>query len=97
MTALCDEYSLDILETAFTLNTVIEWYEKGLITKKDTDGLESTWGNAEVVIELIHRIAGRQGCGDLLAEGPLRAAERIGQGAEKCIALHFQGYDVRRG
>ena len=91
MTILCDEYSLDILETAFTLNAVMEWYEKGLITKEDTGGLELTWGNAEAAIELIHRIARRQGFGDLLAEGPLRAAERIGQGAEKCIALHSKG------
>ena len=91
MATLCDEYSLDILEMAFTLNAVMEWYEKGLITREDTDGLDLSWGNADAAIELIHRVARRQGFGDLLAEGPLRAAAKIGQGADKCIALHCKG------
>lgn len=91
MSTLCDEYSLDILEMAFTLNAVMEWYEKGLITKEDTGGLDLTWGNAEAAIELIHRVARRQGFGDLLAEGPLRAAAQIGQGADKYIVLHSKG------
>jgi len=91
MSSLCDEYSLDILEMAFTLNAAMEWYEKGLITKEDTDGLDLSWGNAEAAIELIHRVARRQGFGNLLAEGPLRAAAQIGQGADKCIALHCKG------
>jgi aldehyde:ferredoxin oxidoreductase len=36
-------------------------------------------------------VASREGFGNLLAEGPLRAAEKIGQGADKYIALHSKG------
>ncbi len=91
MNVLCDDYGLDVLETAFTMNAAMEWYEKGLITKQDTDGLDLSWSNAEAVIELIHQVARRQGFGNLLAEGPLRAAKQIGRGAEKCIVLHCKG------
>jgi aldehyde:ferredoxin oxidoreductase len=52
--------------------------------------LKLTWGNDEAVIELVHRIARREGIGDILAEGPLRAAERIGKGSEKYL-IHVKG------
>ncbi|GAH05182.1 unnamed protein product, partial [marine sediment metagenome] len=57
----------------------MELYEKGILTNKDTDGLELRFGNDEAVIEMVHRIARREGLGDVLAEGPLRAAEKIGK------------------
>jgi aldehyde:ferredoxin oxidoreductase len=91
MNTLCDEYSLDVLEMAFTLSAAMEWYDKGLITVDDTDGIELTWGNADAAIEMINKVAKRAGIGNLLAEGPLRAAKEIGRGAEKCITLHSKG------
>ncbi len=91
MNSLCDDYGLDLIELGITLNTVMEWYDKGLITKDDTDGVDIIWGNAEAAIELIHKVARREGFGNLLAEGPLRAAEQIGRGADKYIALHSKG------
>jgi len=91
MNSLCDDYGLDLIELGITLNTVMEWYERGLITKDDTDGIDLSWGNAEGVIEVIHKVASREGFGNLLAEGPLRAAEQIGRGADKYIALHSKG------
>jgi aldehyde:ferredoxin oxidoreductase len=56
----------------------IECFEKGLITKEDTGGLELNWGNYEAADEMLHRMATRQGFGDVLAEGVMRAAQRIG-------------------
>jgi aldehyde:ferredoxin oxidoreductase len=91
MNSMCDEYGLDLIEMGITLNTAMEWYEKELITKADTDGIDLSWGNAEGAIELISKVASREGFGNLLAEGPLRAAEKIGQGADKYIALHSKG------
>jgi aldehyde:ferredoxin oxidoreductase len=91
MNSLCDDYSLDVLEMGLTLNTLMEWYEKGLLTKDDTDGIDLSWGNAEGAIEVIHKVARRQGVGNLLAEGPVKAAQQVGRGADKYIALHSKG------
>jgi len=91
MNSMCDDYGLDLIEMGITLNTAMEWYEKELITKDDTDGIDLSWGNAEGAIQLINKVASREGFGNLLAEGPLRAAEKIGRGADKCIVLHSKG------
>ncbi|MFQ5843007.1 MAG: aldehyde ferredoxin oxidoreductase family protein, partial [Thermodesulfobacteriota bacterium] len=82
---LVNDYGLDTLEIGSMMAWAFELYEKGILTDKDTDGLKLTWGNHDAVIELIHRIARREGIGDILAEGPLRAAERIGKGSEKYL------------
>ena len=91
MTSLCNEYSIDILELGNIVNAAMEWYQEGLITKKDTDGIELNWGNAEAVIQIIHKVARREGFGNLLANGALRAAKAIGKGAEKYISCHSKG------
>ena len=76
---LVNLYGIDTLETGSMMGWAFELYEKGLLTTKDTNGLELEWGNDEAVLELIKRIALRQDIGDILAEGPIRAAERIGK------------------
>ena len=75
---LADRLGLDVNELGWSLGLAIECYEKGLITRKQTDGLELTWGNYKAVHQLMERIARRQGFGDILAEGAMRAAQRIG-------------------
>jgi len=87
---LCNLYGMDTIGTGSTVAFAFECYEKGLITKKDTDGLELTWGNSDAVIELVHKIAKREGIGDVLAEGGKAAAARLGKGAEK-LAIHVGG------
>ncbi len=87
---LVNDYGLDTLEVGSMMAWAFELYEKGILTEKDTDGLKLTWGNDEAVIELVHRIARREGIGDILAEGPLKAAERIGKGSEKYL-IHVKG------
>ncbi|MFX1382349.1 MAG: aldehyde ferredoxin oxidoreductase C-terminal domain-containing protein [Promethearchaeota archaeon] len=73
-----DKLGMDAKEQAWVLGLAIECYEKGLLTKEDTDGLELTWGNIEAVEALMRKIAAREGIGDLLAEGVYRAAQKIG-------------------
>jgi len=90
---LCSQYGLDVDNTAGSIAWATECYQRGILTKKDTDGLELEWGNHEVILELIKRIAFRQGFGDLLAEGSKRAAEGIGRGSEK-YAMHLKGQDL---
>jgi aldehyde:ferredoxin oxidoreductase len=76
---LVNKYGLDTLETGSMIAWAMELYEKGILTERDTDGLKLMWGNDEAVIEMVKMIGERKGLGDILAEGPLRAAEKIGK------------------
>jgi aldehyde:ferredoxin oxidoreductase len=71
----------------------MECFENGLITPKDTEGIDLSFGNAEAMIQTIERIALRKGFGDYLAEGVKRAAEKLGGEAKK-YALHIKGQEV---
>jgi aldehyde:ferredoxin oxidoreductase len=87
---LVNDYGMDTLEVGSMMAWAMELYEKGLITDQDTDGLKLEWGNDETVIELVKRIAFRQNIGDLLAEGPLPAAKKIGPDSLKYL-IHVKG------
>lgn len=96
---LCDRLGLDTISTGVTIGWAMECFEKGILTKKDTGGIELTFGNHEAQLEVIKRIAYREGIGDLLAEGVKRASERVGKGS-KHFAMHnkgleLPGYDLR--
>ncbi len=90
---LCNDYGMDTISTGGTIAFAMECYEKGILTKVDTDGLELNFGDAEVLIELIHKIARRQGIGNLLAEGTRRMAEKLNKGAEK-FAMNVKGLEL---
>ena len=96
---LCDEYGMDTISCGLSISFAMELYDKGIITIDDLDGVDLKWGNAEAMIRMIHKIAHRDGFGDILADGVQKAAERIGKGSEK-YAMHVKGlelpgYDVR--
>lgn len=88
-----NNYVLDGISTGVSIAFAMECYENGILTKEDTDGIELTWGSAEAMLALIHKIAKREGIGDILADGVKRAAERIGKGSEK-FALHVKGQEL---
>jgi len=90
---LCQRYSLDTISTGCTVAFAMECFENKLITKKDTNGINLTFGNAEAMLQMVEMIANREGIGNLLAEGTMRAAEKIGRGAEK-FAVHIKGEEV---
>ena len=71
----------------------IELYENGILTKKDTGGIELKWGNHQAMVAMTTKIANREGLGDILADGVKIAAEKIGKGAEK-FAVHIGGQEV---
>jgi len=81
---LLNRAGMDSISAGATVAFAIEAYEKGIITKEDTGGLELTWGNTEAIIELVKLMIDREGFGDILADGTKLAAERIGRGAETC-------------
>jgi len=75
---LTDRLGMDANEAGWVVAWVMECYEKGILTKSDLDGLDMTWGNVEAVRELLLKISRREGIGDLLAEGVMRASQKIG-------------------
>ena len=90
---LCNAYSLDTISAGAVIAFAMECFENGLLTAKDTGGIELKFGNAEAMLKSIELIARREGIGDLLAEGTARAAQKIGKGAEK-FAMHSKGLEL---
>lgn len=96
---LADELGLDTISSGVTISFAMELFEKGILTLEDTDGIDLRFGNDEALIQILRKMAFRDGVGDLLADGSRAAAQRIGQGTEK-YAMHVKGlelpgYDVR--
>ena len=77
---LVDQYGVDNLEIGSLISWAMELYELGILTQKETDGLDLRFGNDEAVIEMIDRICFRKGwLGDVLADGGVAASEKIGK------------------
>jgi aldehyde:ferredoxin oxidoreductase len=96
---LSDELGLDTISAGVTVAFAMELYEKGILSKEETGGLELNFGNHEAMVTLLRLMAFREGIGDILADGTRVAAEKIGKGSEK-YAMHVKGlelpgYDVR--
>ena len=75
--------------TASLVAWAIELYQRGIIDKKDTGGLELDW-QPEIVQDLLRKMAYREGFGDILADGSLEAPRRVGRGSDY-YALHYKG------
>ncbi len=85
---LCQLFGLDVDNTSGAIAWAFECYQNGLLNTKDTDGLKLEWGNDDVVMSLIEKMANRDGFGDTLADGCKRAAQRLGRGSEEfCIYI----------
>ncbi len=93
---LTNRLGLDGDNAAQVISWAFECYEKGLITKKETDGLELVWGNYQAMIEMLKKLAYRKGFGDFLADGALKAAKKLGKNSEK-FAIHVKGQDSLDG
>ncbi len=90
---LCNKNTLDSISTGVSIAFAMECYEKGLITKEDTGGLDLCFGNTSAMLKTIELIVNREGIGDLLAEGVVRAAEKIGPEASK-FAMAIKGQEL---
>ncbi len=84
MQGICDDLGLDTHACGNTVAFAMECWQRGLLTLKDTDGLDLSWGNADAIIKLLPRIAYRQGFGDVLADGSEKSAQKI-PGSQICL------------
>ncbi len=90
---LCDYYGTDTISTGSCVAWAMECYEKGLLTKEDTEGIELTFGNDKALVEVIEKIGSRSGIGDLLADGVRLASSRLKQDSERW-AMHSKGLEI---
>ena len=90
---LCNYYGIDSIGAGVIVGFAMDCYENGILTDKDTDGIEARFGNHEALVKLIEKMGKREGIGDILAEGVKIAGEKIGKGAEK-LAQHIKGVEV---
>ena len=91
---LCNQLGLDIDVSSVTIAWAMECYQRGILTKEDTDGLDLKWGNYRAVIELVKGIAYRKGkFANLLADGVIHASRRIGKGSDR-FAMHVKKQDL---
>ncbi len=87
---LCNQYGFDYMSGAFMISWAMECYEKGILTKDDFDGTPLSFGDYKAIVEIIPRIARREGFGNILAEGEKRAPKLVGRGSEKYM-YHVKG------
>jgi aldehyde:ferredoxin oxidoreductase len=88
MVDLTNDYGVDAIEAGNCLSVAMEASERGLIRDK------IQWGDPDAMIDIMHKIGKREGIGDILAEGPWRAAKTFGdegmanQVKGQCIAAY---------
>ena len=81
---------VDSISAGNTIAWAFECYEKGIITKEQTGGLELNWGDTDAVIKLTEMLVRREGFGNELADGVKRASEKFGG---KEFAMHVGGQE----
>lgn len=91
---LCNRYGLDVDSVSGVISWAYECYEKGIIDKKDTDGLKLDWGNDRSLMLLLKKIAMKDGFGEILSYGCRKASKIVGKGSSK-YCLHVKGQDLK--
>jgi aldehyde:ferredoxin oxidoreductase len=82
---LCSAAGLDEFQALYTIAWAMECYERGIINKRDTDGIELNFGNEDAFIRMTQKMISREGFGDILAKGSEEAAKVIGRGSNKYL------------
>ncbi len=79
---LANAYGLDAISTGAAIAFVMECFEQGILTSKETNGLEYQWGDADLLVRSVEMIAHREGFGDIMAAGMARMSQRFGPQSE---------------
>lgn len=90
---LCNQYGLDTISTGATIAFAIECYQRGVLSPEQTNGIELKFGDPDLVVELVEKIAKREGIGDLLAEGTRVMSEKLGHDSGH-FAMHVKGLEL---
>ena len=87
---ILNRYGIDTIDAGAVLAWAFECYEKGLISKEDTDGIELTWGNGDALVAMCEKIGKRDGIGNLLAEGLRACVDTIPESKEFSVEVMGQ-------
>lgn len=95
---ICDEFGIDTLTAGMTIGFAMECFEKGLIGREDTDGIELRFGNDQAMMAMLNKMVNQEGFGRRLLQGTRKLSEEI-KGSE-AFAMHskgleFGGYECR--
>ena len=90
---LCNRYGIDTISTGVAIAFGMEAYEKGLIKREETGGVELKWGDAQAMLAMVHQIGRKEKIGALLGHGVKRAAEKLGGDSWK-YAVHVKGMET---
>src|SRR6056297_2291088 len=90
---MCNDLGLDTISTGVSISFAMECYERGIITKKETEGLELNFGNEEALLKLIKDISEKKGLGKILSKGVKKASEVFGGGSEE-FAMQVKGQEL---
>ena len=90
---LCTRLGLDSISAGTVIAFAMDLFDRGILTKSDTGGLDLNWGNGEAMETLIRQMAYSEGFGRILAKGVRQAAQIIGRGAEN-YAAHIKGLEM---
>ncbi len=86
MHQICNGYGVDTISCGSTIAFAMECYEKGIISQKDTGGIELKFGNVNAVLKVLDQIVKRSTpFGKILSEGSARAAKAFGGDAYKYL------------
>jgi aldehyde:ferredoxin oxidoreductase len=89
---LCDDYGIDTISLGGSIGFVMECFQRGLLTAKDTGGIDFSFGNGNAIVQCTHLVASREGFGDFLAQGVKAMAAKIGQSSDR-FACHIRGLE----
>lgn len=86
---ICEEYGMDTLTTGVTLAWALEMGESGALKEP---GLDLKFADTDAILGLLRKVGEREGIGDLLAQGPKRAAESAGAGVGRAMQIKNSGF-----
>jgi aldehyde:ferredoxin oxidoreductase len=89
---LCNRYGIDTITTGVSVAFLMECCDRGLVSR-EVDGLRIEWGKPDLILQLIRKIALREGIGAFLAEGVKKMSEEMGEEAKQ-IAMHVKGLEI---
>ena len=90
---MCDELGMDTISAGATVAWAMESYERGLLPYSENGGPELRFGSEDALTATLASIGGREGIGDLLADGSRAAAQQVGGGSEGW-AMHVKGLEM---
>lgn len=90
---ICNDLGIDTISTGVSIAFAMECFEKGILSKEDTDGVDLSFGNEQALLDMIYKIANREGLGELLSKGTREASRILGRGSQE-FAMNVKGQEL---